>query len=246
MTGFHRLDAPLPLTGLLALEYDGLLQRLTHDVWVSRGTVTDPRLRTAALGEPPRPRLTLSHRSAHWIWWGSTTGRAPALTEYTTLARRRMRASTATWTVYERDVPPSERVDVSGTWVTSPERTLFDLLRDTTVGADPLRAARSAFARVPDQDRLAFLAWLDRNERRPFIARTRALAFSAVRRQSSDAHPVGVEDPLDAADCGEHVVEMRAVPQLEDEPRLRDPGPRRRDGRGEDVHVQLREHPRDV
>lgn len=187
MTGFHRLDAPLPLSGLLALEYDGLLQRLTQEVWIPRGTVADPLLRTTALGDPPRPRLALSHRTAHWVWWGSTTGRAPALNEYTTLARRRMRAASGSWTVYERDVPPSERVDVSGTWVTSPERTLFDLLRGTTTLADPLRAARSAFARVPDADRHAFLAWLDRIERRPFIARTRALAFAAVRRRATDA-----------------------------------------------------------
>lgn len=187
MTGFHRLDAPLPLTGLLALEYDGLLQRLTQEVWIPRGTVADPLLRTTALGAPPRPRLALSHRTAHWIWWGSTTGRAPALDEYTTLARRRMRAASGSWTVYERDVPPTERVDVAGTWVTSPERTLFDLLRDTTTTtADPLRAARAAFSRVPDPDRHAFLAWLERNERRPFIARTRELAFAAVRRGSSD------------------------------------------------------------
>ncbi|SMY10996.1 hypothetical protein [Brevibacterium jeotgali] len=185
MTGFHRLDAPLPLSGLLALEYDGLLQRVTHDVWIPRGTVADPLLRTTALGEPPRPRLALSHRTAHWVWWGSVTGRAPALNEYTTLARRRMRAARSSWTVYERDVPPSERVDVSGTWVTSPERTLFDLLRGTTTMADPLPAARSAFARVPDADRHAFLAWLDRIERRPFIARTRALAFAAVRRPAA-------------------------------------------------------------
>lgn len=188
MTGFHRLDAPLPLTGLLALEYDGLLQRLTHDAWIPRGTVADPLLRTTALGDPPRPSLALSHRTAHWIWWGSATGRAPALDEYTTLARRRMRATGVGWTVYERDVPPSERVDVSGTWVTSPERTLFDLLRDTTATvADPLRAARAAFARVPDADRHAFLAWLETIERRPFIARTRALAFAAVRRGAADA-----------------------------------------------------------
>lgn len=185
MTEFHRLDAPLPLTGLLALEYDGLLQRLTQEVWVPSGTVADPLLRTSALGDPPRPRLAFSHRTAHWIWWGATTGRAPALDEYTTLARRRMRAANRGWTVYERDVPPTERVDVSGTWVTSPERTLFDLLRDATTAADPLRAARTAFDRVPDADRLAFLAWLDRIERRPFIARTRALAFSAVRRPVS-------------------------------------------------------------
>lgn len=187
MTGFHRLDAPLPLTGLLALEYDGLLQRLTQEVWVHSGTVADPLLRTSALGVPPRPRLAISHRTAHWIWWGSTTGRAPALDEYTTLSRRRMRASNGSWTVYERDVPPSERVDVSGTWVTSPERTLFDLLRAAATTPDPLRTARSAFARVPDADRLAFLAWLDRIERRPFIARTRVLAFSAVRRHAADA-----------------------------------------------------------
>lgn len=187
MTGFHHLDAPLPLTGLLALEYDGLLQRLTQEVWVHSGTVADPLLRTSALGDPPRPRLAISHRTAHWIWWGSTTGRAPALDEYTTLSRRRMRASNGSWTVYERDVPPSERVDVSGTWVTSPERTLFDLLRDAATTPDPLRTARSAFARVPDADRLAFLAWLDRIERRPFIARTRVLAFSAVRRHGADA-----------------------------------------------------------
>lgn len=186
MTGFHRLDAPLPLTALLALEFDGLLQRLTQEVWVAGGTVADPRLRASALGGPPRPRLAVSHRTAHWVWWGSTTGRAPSHDEYTTLVRRRMRASRGDWTVYERSVEPAERVDVAGMWVTTPERTLFDLLRAAATTADPLRAARDAFARVPDADRLAFLAWLDRVERRPFIARTRALGFSAVRRPAAD------------------------------------------------------------
>lgn len=188
MIGFHRLDDPLPLPGLLALEYDGLLQRMTDEIWVEQGTIPDPALRSRALGPPPRPRVALSHRSAHWVWWGSATGRAPALVEYTTLSRRRMRASSGGWTVYERDVPPPERLDVAGTWVTSPERTLFDLFRDAVVAPDPESAARHTLARVPAGDRTAFLAWLDRIERRPFIARIRALSLTAVHGR---AHPRG-------------------------------------------------------
>lgn len=180
MIGFHRLDEPLPLPGLLALEFDGLLHRMTDQVWVEQGTIPDPALRSAALGPPPRPRVALSHRSAHWVWWGSATGRAPALVEYTTLSRRRMRASAGDWTVYERDVPPPERLDVSGTWVTSPERTLFDLFRDAVTTTEPESVARHILTRVPHGDRTAFLSWLERMERRPFIARIRGLALLTV------------------------------------------------------------------
>ena len=44
-----------------------------------------------------------------------------------------------------------------------PVRRDFAFLADAATPAEALlRAARGAFARVPDADRLAFLAWLDR------------------------------------------------------------------------------------
>ena len=187
MSGFIRLDRPLPLTDLLGLEYDGLLQRLTRDVWVAAGTIADPALRCAALGAAPRPSIALSHRSAHWVWWGSSSGRAPALTEYTTFCRRRMRSSRGSWTVYERDVLPAERVEFDGQTVTSPERTLYDLLRAALLAPDPVATGQHTFARVPHADRQSFLAWLDGIERRPYAARTRALALATIGREPSPA-----------------------------------------------------------
>lgn len=187
MTGFLRLDEPLPLTDLLALEYDGLLQRLTRSVWVAADTIADPALRCAALGPAPRPRVALSHRAAHWVWWGSASGRAPALLEYTTLSRRRMRAARGAWTVYERDVPPDERIDVDNLSVTTPERTLYDLLRAALAAPDPAATGRHTFARVPHADRHAFLLWLDGVERRPYAARIRALALATIGRERAPA-----------------------------------------------------------
>lgn len=180
MTGFLRVDDPLPQSDLLALEYDGLLQRLTQGIWVSAGTITDPALRASALGPLPRPRLALSHRAAHWVWWGSGSGRAPALLEYTTLTRRRVRAGDGEWTVYEREVPPPDRVVVGELAVTSPERTLFDLVRAALGSPDPLASGRHAFARVPDPDRQAFLRWLTRVDRRPYTEQARALALRTI------------------------------------------------------------------
>ncbi|GAA2090802.1 MULTISPECIES: hypothetical protein [Brevibacterium] len=175
----HRTGAPLARTGLLALERDGLLDRLAEDVWVPAGTVQDPRLRASALPEPPRPELAASHRTAAWIWWGSGSGRAPAVSEFTTLTRRRVRAARRSSTIYERDVPPPERLRIDGLWVTSPERTLFDLLRLCRESAEPLSLARERCARVPAGDRLRFVRWLDGMRRRPHVAHVRALALAA-------------------------------------------------------------------
>ncbi|WP_029089080.1 hypothetical protein [Brevibacterium album] len=174
----HRAGEPLPRTGLLALERDGLLDRLTETVWVPAGTVPDPVLRASALDPPPRPVFAHSHRSAAWIWWGSRTGRAPEPGEYTTTVRRRVRGGRSAHIVYERDVPPSERMRLAGRWVTSPERTLFDLLRLCHDADAPLRTAAERLERVPAGDRHTFVRWLDGARRRPYAALVRELALT--------------------------------------------------------------------
>lgn len=153
MTDIFRPGAPLPYSELMELTRDGLLLRLTNRCWIRPGTVLDPVVRAQALGEPRLTGLVYSHRSAHWVWWGASS--APHTDELTTRVRRRLRSSHPGFTVWERHVPPQDEAALGGICLTTPERTLFDCVRDialTNTGSQRTAAVVRLFSGIERHD----------------------------------------------------------------------------------------------
>ncbi|WP_349827999.1 hypothetical protein [Brevibacterium litoralis] len=204
MTDLLWRDSPLDETELTALTLDGLLHRLTADCWVAVGTRVDPLVRARALGAPPLTGLAASHATAHWVWWGR--GLAPARAEYSTLRRRRIRTSPPGTVVHERNVAVEDVVDHGRLPVTTPARTVHDLLLeivDTHRGrgrvddrplqnrplqwreradlpAEAVAAARRMIEPVPRADRRAAWARLAALYRKPDLVAVRTLLAAVL------------------------------------------------------------------
>ncbi|MBU8577368.1 hypothetical protein [Brevibacterium luteolum] len=182
MDDLLRLGEPLSYTELMELTFDGLAFRLSATCWAPVGMPVDARLRASSVEAAPLPGLVLSHRSAHWVWWGS--GLAPVVAEYTTRVRRRIRAARLPVVVHERDVCPAEEAELAGLALTTPERTLYDLLYellDADTDEETVRAgAQAVLELVGFDEQIALTRFVAEQYRRPHLVRMRGLLGDIV------------------------------------------------------------------
>lgn len=125
---------------LTELTLDGLLTPLTETTWVRSGAVLDAEDRIHALAAQIPARLVVSHATAWWVHLG--LGRAPSPLTLTTHPRRRVLEQNGL-IVHELNLARSEWETIAGVPVTTPMRTLYDLLLPHVRSPRPVRSARS-------------------------------------------------------------------------------------------------------
>lgn len=157
---------------LTELTLDGLLTPLTETTWVRSGAVLDAEDRILALAAQIPARLVVSHATAWWVHLG--LGRAPSPLTLTTHPRRRVLEQNGL-IVHELNLARSEWETIAGVPVTTPMRTLYDLLlphvRSPEAGSQ--RAVAELIDEVPQTERIRFGLYLDSVARRPFAAQMR-------------------------------------------------------------------------
>lgn len=170
---------------LTELTLDGLLVPLTETTWVRSGAVLGPEDRISALAAQIPARLVVSHSTAWWVHVG--LGRAPSPLTFTTHPRRRVLDQDGA-VVHELNLGRGDWETIAGLPVTTPMRTLYDLLlphvRRPESAAERLRSARAVaeiLDEVPPAMRTRFRLYLDGVSRRPFAAQMREVVDGHVR-----------------------------------------------------------------
>lgn len=167
---------------LTELTLDGLLTRLTETTWVRTGAVLGPEERVSALAAQIPARFALSHSAAWWVHVG--LGRAPSPLTLITLPRRRVRDHGGL-IVHELSLGPDEYDTIAGYPVTTPMRTLYDLLLPHVRApeAGSTRFVGELVEEVPQALRTRFRLYLDGVARRPFVSQMRAVFDRHCRSQ---------------------------------------------------------------
>ncbi|MGN6034809.1 hypothetical protein ACP6NG_05435 [Brevibacterium casei] len=157
---------------LTELTLDGLLVPLTETTWVRSGAVLGPEDRISALAAQIPARLVVSHSTAWWVHVG--LGRAPSPLTFTTHPRRRVLDQDGA-VVHELNLGRGDWETIAGLPVTTPMRTLYDLLlphvRRPEAGS--ARAVAEIIDEVPPAMRTRFRLYLDGVSRRPYAAQMR-------------------------------------------------------------------------
>lgn len=165
---------------LTELTLDGLLTRLSETTWVRTGAVLGPEERMSALAAQLPARLVVSHATAWWVHVG--LGRAPSPLTLTTHPRRRVLETTGL-VVHELSLARGDWETIAGHPVTTPVRTLYDLLLPLV--RDPRRASGPQIAALIDDvpgDMVRRLRlYLAEVGRRPYAAQMRQVVDHFTR-----------------------------------------------------------------
>jgi hypothetical protein len=219
---FPELYAPgMPFTSpeLQSLASDGLLERLHQHGYTVPGATATPQLRArAAAGAVPaavRQRVVAGRMTAAWIYGcAGEPDRLALLVD----AKRRVSSlrNTRGCTLHEVKLGPFDVVSLGGLMVSSPLRTALDVALH--VEAERAIPTLEGLLARPQNDvrlRLLVLA-IEASPRVPHKkAALEKLARLAPAFVSGGA--VDVEDPVDAADGAEDVVQVLGVAHLKGE-----------------------------
>jgi hypothetical protein len=208
--------------------------------------VSSPSLRAAALALELPPRLIVEQRSAAWLWGALAT---PPV-RHEVCADIGARTRPPDWrrlAIREVVIGSDDVIELDGLKVTTPVRTATDIVRfspdfgpedadivtslmnDWGFGVGDCEASMSARKNLPNRH----------------IALTRLgqlfeTTSHYVKLAGADA--VDVVDGVDPSHRIQHSVKVRRVAHFEDEPAEGETVARRRNRRGQDVHVVLAEH----
>jgi len=132
-------DADLPAPELCAARLDGDVFRL-GDCFAPADEIEQPSHRAAAVHSGLSDRLIAEQLSAAWVWGALDT--APSHRQFCVTMGARVSHSAVRWmTLREVVIEPAEIIDLHGNAVTSPLRTVVDLVRfSDTFGAGHARA----------------------------------------------------------------------------------------------------------
>ncbi|CAG7595955.1 hypothetical protein ACFPZL_05565 [Leucobacter soli] len=148
-----------------------------------------PRVRTAALAEFLSPDLAATHLTAAWVW-GAAKDPGEPLRFSTRDRRRNLRRETPQIRISELRLAPGDMHELGAFAVTTPLRTLLDLLyADTGFGKRERVACRLLALQIPG-------GWATARERvearrRPYrtVARERLAALAPDRSRAGEASP---------------------------------------------------------
>lgn len=159
---------------LTELTLDGLLTQLTESTWVRKGAVLSAEDRMAALHAQIPPRLVLSHDIAWWVHSG--LGRAPRPLTFITYPRRRYVDGTDV-VVHELTIAHNEWELINGLPITTPDRTLYDLLLPhlRTPEDRSAQIVKNLIDELPGRARQRFRLYLAEMTRRPYVAQMRTV-----------------------------------------------------------------------
>ncbi|MBA8816108.1 hypothetical protein FHX48_001181 [Microbacterium halimionae] len=164
-------DARLSVAELSAACLDGHLVELGEG-FIPADAIETTALRAASLAPLLPPELAASHLSAAWIHGGLEV--PPARHTVLRAVSRRVHFRMGRRFIYRDAFVPGEDLEEwAGIRVTTPTRTVIDLLR----GESPVCYAAAALmiSRAPER-KLAALAWIEQH-RAPFPYKRRAIAF---------------------------------------------------------------------
>ncbi|WP_236850412.1 hypothetical protein [Brevibacterium aurantiacum] len=170
---------------LTELTLDGLLTRLTESTWVRKGAVLNAEDRITALRAQIPPRLVLSHDIAWWVHSG--LGRAPSPLTFITYPRRRY-VDGADVVVHELTIAAHEWELINDLPITTPDRTLYDLLLPHLRSPDEWSAqtVRNLVDELPGQARQQFRLYMAEMSRRPYVAHMRSVFERACAASDRD------------------------------------------------------------
>jgi hypothetical protein len=238
----------LPVAELRAAELDGELFAI-DGCWSPIDEPDRTSQRALALAVQLPDRVILERRSAAWVWGQLDTPPRPH--DLCTAIGARVRTGAGWPPAREVVIDDDETVLLSGIRVTTPLRTVVDLARFGPDFDEQLALRLLAFGRVTVAD---CIASMERRRNLPgkrlAVERLTALetgepgTLRAWALAGVDA--VDVVDGVDAPHGVEQPVEVGGVAHLEHEAAERETFARGRDGRRQDVHVVLAEHPGDV
>ncbi|CAN5261486.1 hypothetical protein BH09ACT1_BH09ACT1_20500 [soil metagenome] len=231
----------LPLAELNAARLDGELFALDEG-FVPVDQVEGRRHRALALTQFSAGRLIAEQRTAAWVYGASPS--APPQHQFCAPMGARVTPRSG-WMlrlkVREVVIDAADVIELSGLRITTPVRTVVDLVRIADVFGDADAALVRDLMSVTGVTFEDCRALMER--RRNLPAKRRALdrleRVSASARLLAGADPIHVVDRIDTTYRVQHPVEVGRVAHLEDEAAECEPVARRGDRRREDVDMIL-------